>query len=89
MTGVQTCALPISENYTENEAVKALIKKQMESFGKANNTFVKYFPSSTPVSYTHLETYVTEEIYEILRINLSGLMGDKDDYCLLYTSRCV
>ena len=33
--------------YTENEAVKALIKKQMESFGKANNTFVKYFPSST------------------------------------------
>lgn len=36
-----------TENYTENEAVKALIKKQMESFGKANNTFVKYFPSST------------------------------------------
>ena len=26
------------------------------------------------------ETYVTEEIYEILRINLAGLMGDKDDY---------
>ena len=36
-----------TENYTENEAVKALIKKQMESFGKANNTFVKYFPAST------------------------------------------
>lgn len=36
-----------SENYTENDAVKALLKKQMESFGKANNTFVKYFPSST------------------------------------------
>ena len=32
-----------TENYTENEAVKALIKKQMESFGKANNTFVKVF----------------------------------------------
>ncbi|MEY8708007.1 DUF5063 domain-containing protein [Bacteroides faecichinchillae] len=26
------------------------------------------------------ETYVTEEIYEILRINLVGLMGEKDDY---------
>ncbi|WP_294481145.1 DUF5063 domain-containing protein [uncultured Bacteroides sp.] len=26
------------------------------------------------------ETYVTEEIYEILRINLAGLLGDKDDY---------
>ena len=36
-----------TENYTENDAVKALLKKQMESFGKANNTFVKYFPAST------------------------------------------
>ncbi len=26
------------------------------------------------------ETYVTEEVYEILRINLAGLMGEKDDY---------
>ena len=36
-----------TENYTENEAAKAMIKKQMESFGKANGTFVKYFPAST------------------------------------------
>lgn len=36
-----------TENYTENEAVKALLKKQQEAFGKANNTFVKYFPAST------------------------------------------
>lgn len=36
-----------TENYTENDAVKALLKKQMESFRKANNTFVKYFPAST------------------------------------------
>ena len=36
-----------TENYTENEAVKALMKKQLEAFGKANNTFVKYFPAST------------------------------------------
>ena len=36
-----------TENYTENEAVKALVKKQLEAFGKANNTFVKYFPAST------------------------------------------
>ncbi len=26
------------------------------------------------------ETYVTEELYEILRMNLAGLMGEKDDY---------
>ncbi|WP_301875082.1 DUF4836 family protein, partial [Bacteroides caecimuris] len=32
---------------TENEAVKALLKKQMETFGKTNSTFVKYFPAST------------------------------------------
>lgn len=36
-----------TENYTENEAVKELLKKQMDSFVKANNTFVKYFPAST------------------------------------------
>lgn len=36
-----------SENYTENDAVKALLKKQMESFGKTNGTFAKYFPAST------------------------------------------
>lgn len=36
-----------SENYTENETVKALLKKQMASFGETNNTFVKYFPAST------------------------------------------
>lgn len=36
-----------AENYTENETAKALLKKHMESFGKANNTFVKYFPAST------------------------------------------
>lgn len=27
-----------------------------------------------------LETYVTEETYEILRMNLSGILADKDDY---------
>lgn len=36
-----------TEYYTENDAVKALLKKQQDSFGKANNTFVKYFPAST------------------------------------------
>lgn len=36
-----------TENYTENDAVKAILKKQMESFGKTNNSFVKYFPAST------------------------------------------
>lgn len=36
-----------SENYTENETVKALIKKQQEIFGKTDNAFIKYFPAST------------------------------------------
>ena len=35
------------------------------------------------------ETYVTEEIYEILRINLSGLMGDKDDYLDVFVQDMV
>lgn len=35
------------ENYSENDAVKALLKKQQDSFEKTNNTFVKYFPAST------------------------------------------
>ena len=34
-----------------------------------------------------LETYVTEEIYEILRINLAELMGDKDDYLDVFITR--
>lgn len=36
-----------------------------------------------------LETYVTEEIYEILRINLSELMGDKDDYLDVFVQDMV
>lgn len=36
-----------TENYTENEAVKELLKKQHESFSKTNGTFIKYFPAST------------------------------------------
>ena len=35
------------------------------------------------------ETYVTEEIYEILRINLSGLMADKDDYLDVFVQDMV
>lgn len=26
------------------------------------------------------ETYVTEEIYEVLRINLASILAEKDDY---------
>ena len=36
-----------------------------------------------------LETYVTEEIYEILRINLAELMGDKDDYLDVFVQDMV
>lgn len=36
-----------TENYTENEAVKSLLKKQKDSFEATNGKFVKYFPVST------------------------------------------
>ena len=35
------------------------------------------------------ETYVTEEIYESLRINLAGLMGEKDDYLDVFVQDMV
>ena len=35
------------------------------------------------------ETYVTEEIYEILRINLAGLMGENDDYLDVFVQDMV
>ena len=39
--------------------------------------------------YPETETYVTEEIYEILRINLAGLMGEKDDYLDVFVQDMV
>ena len=35
------------------------------------------------------ETYVTEEIYEILRINLAGLLGEKDDFLDVFVEDMV
>ena len=35
------------------------------------------------------ETYVTEEMYEILRINLAELMGEKDDYLEVFVPDMV
>lgn len=32
------------------------------------------------------ENYVTEETYEVLRMNLAGVMGDKDDYLDVFVS---
>lgn len=32
------------------------------------------------------ENYVTEETYEVLRMNLAGLMGDRDDYLDVFVS---
>ncbi|MBQ8673986.1 MAG: DUF5063 domain-containing protein [Bacteroides sp.] len=32
------------------------------------------------------ETFVTEETYEVLRINLSGILADKDDYLDVFVS---
>ncbi|WP_294531813.1 DUF5063 domain-containing protein [uncultured Bacteroides sp.] len=36
-----------------------------------------------------LETYVTEEVYEILRLNLAELMGEKDDYLDVFVEDMV
>lgn len=56
-----------TENYTENEAVKALLKKQQDAVGKTNNTFVKYFPASTLMFFnTNIKG---EELYNILSEN--------------------
>lgn len=53
-----------TENYSENETVKALLKKQQESFGKTNNTFVKYFPASTLMFFN--ANLKGDEIYKLL-----------------------
>lgn len=37
-------------------------------------------PKCETIGYENPETYVTEEIYETLRINLANVMGEKDDY---------
>ena len=46
-------------------------------------------PKCETIGDEALETYVTEEIYEILRINLSGLMADKDDYLDVFVQDMV
>lgn len=37
-------------------------------------------PDIEMLGYEEPETYVTEEVYEILRINISGVLAEKDDY---------
>lgn len=32
------------------------------------------------------ESYVTEEIYEVMRMNLAGILGEKDDYLDVFVS---
>lgn len=46
-------------------------------------------PKCETIGNELLETYVTEEIYEILRINLSELLGDKDDYLDVFVQDMV
>lgn len=46
-------------------------------------------PKCETIGDEALETYVTEEIYEILRINLAGLLGDKDDYLDVFVQDMV
>lgn len=46
-------------------------------------------PKCETIGEEVIETYVTEEIYEILRINLAELMGDKDDYLDVFVQDMV
>lgn len=46
-------------------------------------------PKCETIGDEALETYVTEEIYEILRINLAGLLGSKDDYLDVFVQDMV
>ena len=43
-------------------------------------------PPCEPMGDEELENYVTEEIYEVLRMTLSGIMAEKDDYLDVFVS---
>lgn len=43
-------------------------------------------PTCQRMSEEDLETFVTEDAYEVLRINLAGIMADKDDYLDVFVS---
>lgn len=52
---------------TENEAVKALLQKQAEAFGKPKGTFIKNFPAST-LMFLNLRLN-GEQLYKLLSEN--------------------
>ena len=43
-------------------------------------------PKCETIGNKALETFVTEETYEILRMNLAGLLAEKDDYLDVFVS---
>lgn len=43
-------------------------------------------PECEPMGDESLETYVTEETYEILRMNIANIMADRDDYLDVFVS---
>ena len=43
-------------------------------------------PKCETIGNEALETFVTEETYEILRMNLAGLLAEKDDYLDVFVS---
>lgn len=43
-------------------------------------------PSCKPMGDESLETYVTEDSYEVLRMNISGILAEKDDYLDVFVS---
>lgn len=43
-------------------------------------------PECKMISDETLETFVTEETYEVLRLNLAGILAEKDDYLDVFVS---
>lgn len=43
-------------------------------------------PTCQRIGEENLETFVTEDAYEVLRMNIAGIMTDKDDYLDVFVS---
>lgn len=70
------CAfLERAENMKRSEFVDTILKILPLLYIKAS-----MLPPVEQMGEESPETYVTEEIYEVLRINLAGLLAEKDDY---------
>ena len=72
----ETCGfLERAESLEREEFVDTALKLLPLLYLKAS-----LLPPFTSLEEQYLETYVTEESYEILRINIASVLAEKDDY---------